>query len=165
MLMATARTSGARELEYRRNESEPEGYLMKSHTLRQRENGFTLVELMIVVAIIGIIAVVAYPSYRSYALKSKRSDAISAMAEIAGAQERFYAEKLRYASTVNALPGFTGAPNPYSSNGGFYQIGTGPSATTGFTVTANAQGSQTDDTTCATMTLNGVGVKSPSACF
>ena len=120
---------------------------------------------MIVVAIIGIIAVVAYPSYRNYSLKSKRSEAITAMTEIAGAQERFYAENLRYASTVNALPGFAGAANPYITNGSLYQVGTAPSATVGYTITADALGTQTDDTVCVQIRLNGVGAKTPSACY
>jgi prepilin-type N-terminal cleavage/methylation domain-containing protein len=54
-----------------------------------RHRGFTLIELMIVVAVIGLLAVVAYPSFQQSIIKSDRSDARTALAEILLAQERF----------------------------------------------------------------------------
>ena len=47
------------------------------------KNGFTLIEMMIVVAIIALLASIAYPSYQSYIIKSKRADMMSEMQNIA----------------------------------------------------------------------------------
>lgn len=58
--------------------------------------GFTLIELMIVVAIIGIIAAIAYPSYVDHVVKTKRSAAAACLSEQANYMERFYTTHLRY---------------------------------------------------------------------
>lgn len=52
--------------------------------------GFTLIELMIVVAIVGILAAIAYPSYQESVKKSRRSDAQSALTGLSVAMERYY---------------------------------------------------------------------------
>ena len=54
---------------------------MKS--ISENDKGFTLIEMMIVVAIIGILAAIAYPSYQSYVIKTKRTDMMSEMQNIA----------------------------------------------------------------------------------
>ena len=56
----------------------------------KRRAGFTLVELMIVLAIIGILASIAYPGYASYITRSRRIEAQMAMLDIMQQQERFY---------------------------------------------------------------------------
>lgn len=68
-------------------------------------NGFTLIELMIVVVIIGILAAIAYPSYRNYMINTRRSDAQTALLQVANQQERFFTECNWYATTLTGTRG------------------------------------------------------------
>ncbi len=70
------------------------------------KKGFTLIELMIVVAIIGILAAIAIPNFLNYQCKAKQSEAKSNLGNIRTQQEAFRAENDTYADTV-ADVGFT----------------------------------------------------------
>ncbi|MCH8335553.1 MAG: prepilin-type N-terminal cleavage/methylation domain-containing protein, partial [Proteobacteria bacterium] len=72
--------------------------------------GISLMELMIVVVIIGILTAIAYPSYRQFVTKAKRTEAKSALLQIATMQERFYLQNSTYTSDLTAL-GFPVAAN------------------------------------------------------
>jgi len=61
-----------------------------------KRKGFTLIELMIVVAIIGIISAIAYPSYEQYVIRSKRNEAMAALTNAVQAMERFRAANFNY---------------------------------------------------------------------
>ena len=73
--------------------------------LHRRNRGFTLIELMIVVAIIAIIAAVALPSYFDSIRKSRRSDAISEIARVQQAQERWRANNVANNATLTGAGG------------------------------------------------------------
>ena len=63
---------------------------------RRRISGFTLIELMIVVAIIGLLAAVALPNYSTFQLKTKTGEVKSNLAAIVTAEEAYFAEFGRY---------------------------------------------------------------------
>lgn len=71
-----------------------------------RESGFTLVELMLVVAITAILAAVAVPSYINYQNRARQTDAIEAVLHAKMDQEAFWAENARYAGTIGCLYSF-----------------------------------------------------------
>lgn len=58
--------------------------------------GFTLIELMIVVAIVGILAAIAYPSYTEYVRRAARADAQGALTSLAAAMERWFSDNNTY---------------------------------------------------------------------
>jgi len=68
-------------------------------TNRNRKQGFTLIELMIVVVIIGVLAAVAIPSFQSYMYRSRMSEATTFLGEIKQRQEAYRAEFGLYAGT------------------------------------------------------------------
>jgi len=76
--------------------------------LRTRKAGFTLVELMIVVAIIGILAAIAMPAFRSYQLRAKRSEAYSNLVAIARSSESYFVANGTYVNTGGSFPGGVG---------------------------------------------------------
>jgi len=79
---------------------------------RNHEKGFTLIELMIVVAIVGVLASVAIPSFRNYQWKAKRSEAFTNLAALAKTQKSYYATYDRYFGVAPAEPGNTLGDTP-----------------------------------------------------
>lgn len=144
--------------------------------------GFTLIELMIVVAIIGILSAIAYPNYTRYVQESKRTDAAVAIMTAAQAQEKYFSQNLRYAYSQSELGiGATSENDLYNitvsgveSDGSTACTSTSTSCTS-YTITATAKSgtSQYHDTDCRKMTYTNIGVKggkdadgnSSSACW
>ena len=129
-----------------------------------RVHGFSLIELMIVLAILGIIAAFAYPSYTKSVRKSQRSDAEASLNQLAQVLERCYTQNFRY----TGCPTVTNpAPSPATSQKGYYALSVPALTTSTYTIqaTAVASGPQVQDTGCTTMSLNNTGIKTPATCW
>jgi type IV pilus assembly protein PilE len=132
------------------------------------QKGFTLIELMIVVAIVGILAAIAYPSYQEYSLRAGRADGKAKLMEIIQAQERFYSQNQRYTATLDG-GGLGYAADPVISDEGRYSIaaaacgnGAGQVIANCVTLTATPRGAQAGDTQCANLTLDSRGERGRS---
>jgi type IV pilus assembly protein PilE len=136
-----------------------------------RNGGFTLIELMIVLAIVGILAAISYPSYKDSVYKSRRSEAKAALMDLATRQEQYFSNTKTYADTLAKL-GITTTTTP----GGWYTL-VEPSnvplvsgTIITYTLRANPNNDQANDAKCASLTLTHAGVKSatgttPAACW
>ncbi|WP_315857085.1 type IV pilin protein [Cognatiluteimonas sedimenti] len=124
--------------------------------------GFTLIELMIVVAIVAILVAAAVASYRWAVVKSHRGAAKGCLMESAQYMERFYTTNMAYdkdmAGTAVALPGTCSTDAGDFYNMGF--VGT-PTATT-FAIQAVPISGKQDDSLCGTLTIDQAGTKGAS---
>lgn len=124
---------------------------------QKNNNGFTLIELMIVVAIIAVIAAIAIPQYKQFVLKSRRVAAQADLMELGAYLERYYTTNNKY--TAATLPFLA------SRNGTAYYNYTLPTATAttySLTATPTTAGDQSSEL-CGTLTINSVGAKTPTA--
>ena len=132
-----------------------------------KATGFTLVELMIVVAIIGILMAISVPAYQGYVLRSHRTDAHSSLLDIAARQERFVAQRNSYTTAIAAATGLN--MGDANSSKGYYTltVSTAPcgSIANCYTIIAAAAGGQASDTDCDPISYNSAGTKTPAACW
>ena len=151
--------------------------------LYRRSRGFTLIELMIVVAVVAILAAIAFPSFMSQVRASRRAEAVSTLAQIQQAQERWRANCPCYAGSVTTAN--TGCPaTDCATTSGLglnanttrysFSMTTLPASLTpnSYTITATGLGSQAGDraagASCTTLTVtvtNGAPVNTPTACW
>lgn len=139
---------------------------MKNHLNRHQQIGFTLIELMIVVAIVGILAAVALPAYNEHLARGRRADAKTQLLAAQQWIERFYSENYRYdqdvgGTTVNTR--FNAQPfstSPRTGEGArSYTIALTTVAQNSYTLTATRTGAAATDA-CGNLTLDSAGQKS-----
>ncbi|HBK46826.1 MAG TPA: type IV pilin [Xanthomonadaceae bacterium] len=124
-----------------------------------RSRGFTLIELMVVVAIIAILAAIAYPAYQDFVRKGRRGQAKADLVEYAQVAERFRTINNTY---IGFDAGGRIASQSPRQGTAWYQISLDGDATrSSFKLQAVPQGAQEKDK-CGTLTINQAGVKTNS---
>jgi len=119
--------------------------------MKNSNRGFTLVELMMVVAIIGILGAVGYPAYTSSVKKGNRADGIDSLMSVAGRMEEYYLNNDTY---VGATVGTA------TSSDGLYTLAITAADAFTYTVTATPVKGDAD---CGNLTLNSLGQKGVTA--
>lgn len=120
-----------------------------------KQKGFTLIELMVVIAIIAVLVTIALPSYREYVKRGNRRAAQSTMMDIINRQQQFFVANRFYGATADLCPSVP--PDVAANYTCAITVGTTPVPS--FTITFTPTGNQVPD---VTLTVNDLGVKTPA---
>lgn len=131
-----------------------------NNSKQKTQKGFTLIELVIVLAIISIIATIAYPSYQDSIRKARRSTAQSILVETVNFLERRFTETNAFPVDNADLP-FDQSPKTGDK---FYDISFDSSGAIGFVLQAVPVSSSSQNLdSCGTLTISNIGVKGPAS--
>lgn len=122
-----------------------------------RASGFSLIELMVVVAIIGILAAIALPAYNEHQRKTRRAAGAACAAAVAQQAERYYTVNMKYTGFDSVINTSICEPKALE----FYAVSAGDLDAKTYTISAAPQGAQSGDS-CGTLTINQAGAKSPT---
>lgn len=151
------------------------------HPSKRHHAGFTLTELMIVVAIVGILAAIAVPAYTNYVREANRTDAQTSLLALANEQEKQFPTANTYTAVMTQLSctatGVTpqgaychGVGAEFRTGKELYVITAPTASATAFTLQAVARTGTSQDKDnspidCRTMTVDNTGRKTPTACW
>ena len=125
------------------------------------EQGFTLIEMMVVVVIIAILCATAWPSYLRHVAKTNRVAAQGCLSEYANYMERYYTSNLRYDQTAAGVANADPHLDCQAQIARNYTLAPA-STSTSFTITATPTTVQLNrDAACGTLTLNHRGARTP----
>ena len=140
-------------------------------SLHPRQAGFTLIELMVVVAIVAIIFAFAFPSYERYIVRAKRAVGQNVLMQVADRQQQFFMDNKSFAANLTNL-GFTANPFLIDDDGSstvagdpdaVYSVALSNVTATTWTATATpVNGQLSRDTSCGNLTINQAGAKGKS---
>jgi type IV pilus assembly protein PilE len=132
--------------------------------MARRDEGFTLIELMVVVVIAVILISLAVPSYMTYIRQSRRTEAKTTLLDIAGREESYFSTNGSQYTATAANLGFNAFGVPFGS--GYYSLtvcspACAPSAVAApsYTITATPLGGQVNDTQCASFSVDSTGTQ------
>lgn len=105
----------------------------------KQQNGFTLIELMVVVVIVGILASVAIPAYQDYVIRGKLPEGTSGLADARVKMEQYYQDNLKYGDA-----GGTACPSTISTSSTHFTLGCSTPTKDSYVITATGKGSLSD---------------------
>lgn len=124
------------------------------------KQGFSLIELLVVLVIVGILVTFGYPSYKDYITNARRSDGQSALLDLASRLEQYYSENHTYATATIGTGNATDVSSNNTSPENWYILSIANATSSSYTLHATPTGIQgTNDTRCQTLTLDSLGVK------
>jgi len=130
--------------------------------MNPRHSGFTLIEILIVVAILGILVSIALPAYQNSVIRSGRAEAKGELVQVASDLERYFSNFNTYITDALPLNTPAVAARTRTTRTGLYVIGVAACAggviANCFIATATPQGDQAADA-CTTITLTNTGVR------
>ena len=125
--------------------------------------GFSLIELMIVVAVVGILAAIAYPNYQDYLAKSRRAEARTALLQLSQFMERYYTNNGRYVDNAGARPTLPFEEVPRDDASPYYRISFNEddvdNEAVAYVLRATRSGLMSSDK-CGTLILTSTGARS-----
>lgn len=149
------------------------------HQYKGKYAGFTLIEMLVVIAIIGVLAAIAIPSYQRSVMTGNRSAGQAALLDLANRQEQFYLNNRTYTDNMGNL-GYTAAL-VFTSDGDssiavndnqtlvaasatdrIYIVRIDSASATAYTLVAVPQLNQANDLECATLSLTNTGARTAS---
>lgn len=122
--------------------------------LTSKSAGFTLIEVMIAVVVLSLVLAWAIPNYQTMVLKSHRKDMQGQMLELAAEQEQY-----------RSLNGVYQAQSSVTSDNGRYNVVVTLSSSLGYLISATATGVQANDSGCTSLSVDGIGNRSPASCW